>query len=799
MRAAPRMHPLSLDRRQLLAGSAVAAVAATLPTVAWSAPEAASEIEVRLVRLLDKDRAALLIDRRPVTISRGQAHRGWTLVELIADGDPFVVLENFARLDAPLLLVSVDGVRQRFGKTAESTAQDIPRPYFGHSWAEVTESPTDLLGRDILRQPGDPTYERVATAFSPIRQLWGDTYNFLGTPQTMDKVWFLYGGRSPNFDPAIFHPPIEQIRKDGKVLDGLLGGYLPVLRFVYPEARGHTEMLAFAPFRIVDDNLRVQPVWYRVAHVVDGKPEWIRYVDSYLPYPPRTDPDARDFYRDLIGLKQGWDEVLAEGMSLDVPDERVANMARHALIRSMMTRSAGFPKYGVVDKNYGGTEHDGFPDTFTVETEAMLEWGLDAKAAAYIDNYLTHFVRDDGTILYRGPETGQFGRMLTVCAMYAERGGDPRLLLRHAGRIDAIADLLLGMRKKALALNPADPAYGMISGWSEADAVLESDPQRYMQPYFSNSTEAARGFRDLGRVWQRMGDAALQARGAMLEQESRALLRDLDVAMRRSTLNVDGETILPTIAGAKEPFHIVLQHDRSDPQWRSYRSWMEMLHSGLLSDERIGQLVDYRERHHDIILGVPMAYGYRTYEMAGFLSYGHGYGLIQADRVRDALLLNYSLMAHQYTRGMWLAPETRRLAKGEWASAYCSPAELAMPLVTRWLLAFEDPRDETLWLAKGMPRQWLASGQPIEVRRIPTQWGRVGFRLEPRGEAIHATVELPAAGVPSVKLRLRHPQERKIRAVTLNGRTVAAIDGDGETISLPPRSSGRLELVARFA
>jgi hypothetical protein len=754
---------------------------------------------VRLVRLLGPDTALLSFDGQAVPLKRLESFQSWTLAELAQGGDPFVVLENFADLYAPMLLVDRAGIRSSFGKTAEPTAQDIPNLYFGHSWEQVTASPTDLLGREVLRQPGDPTYEVVASAFPPIRKLWGDTYNFLGTPETMDKVWFFYGGRSPNFDPAIYHPPIEQVRKDGKVLDGLLGGHLPALRFVYPEGHGsYAEMLAFAPFRVINGNLRVQPVWYRVAYVAGGCPKWIRYVDTYLPYPPRTGGDPQEFYRDLLGLQAGWQRILSDSMALDVPDARVADMAKHSLIRAMMGRSAGFPKYGVVDKNYGGTEHDGFPDTFTVETETMLEWGLRERAGAYLDNYLRYFVRDDGTILYRGPETGQFGRMLTVIAMYIDRGGDPRVVLAHAGRINAIADLLLELRRKAQQLDPASPAYGMISGWSEADAVLEPNPGRYMQPYFSNSCEAARGFRDLGSVWQRIGDPALRSHGAMLEKEGAALLRDLAVAMERSTLHVDGETILPTIAGARLPFHIAVQRDPSDPQYRSYRSWMEMLHSGLLSDERIEQIVDYRERHHDIILGMPMAYGYRTYEMAGFLSYGHGYGLIQADRIPEALLMTWSLMAHQYTRGMWLAPETRKLAPAEWASAYCSPAQLAMPLVTRWLLAFEDPRDQSLWLAKGMPRKWLASGKPVSVERIPTRWGRVSYRLEPRGSAILATVHLPQQAVPLVKLRLRHPENRPIRGATINRRTAVLNPRDRETIELPQSATGDVEIVARF-
>jgi hypothetical protein len=184
--------------------------------------------------------------------------------------------------------------------------------------------------------------------------------------------------------------------------------------------------------------------------------------------------------------------------------------------------------------------------------------------------------------------------------------------------------------------------------------------------------------------------------------------------------------------------------------------------------------------------------------MAGFLSYGHGYGLIQADRIREALLMTGSLMAHQYTRGMWLAPETRKLAKGEWASAYCSPAQLAMPLVTRWLLAFEDPRDQSLWLAKGMPRKWLSSGKGVSVERIPTRWGRVSYRLEPKGSAIHAIIQLPEQAIPVVKLRLRHPQERPIRAATINGRTAVLRPDDRETIQLSPGATGRVEIVARF-
>jgi hypothetical protein len=291
----------------------------------------------------------------------------------------------------------------------------------------------------------------------------------------------------------------------------------------------------------------------------------------------------------------------------------------------------------------------------------MLEWGLLDLARRYIDNYFGKFVRDDGSILYRGPETGQYGRMLTVVAQYVNFGGDPNVLLKNRSRIDGVTNLLLLLRAKAKKVPASDPAYGMIAGWSEADACLDPEPQRYMQPYFSNSTEAARGFRDLGRVWEKIGkqkrDSELIAWGQRLQREASELRNDVNTAISRSILTVDGEKILPSIAGVKEPFHVVVARDKTDPQYRSYRAYMEMMYSGNLSKDEVRMIAEYRSNHHDMILGVPTAYGYKTTDLAGFLSYGHGYGLIQQDFIREALLLMYEVMAHQYTR--WHLDRTR--------------------------------------------------------------------------------------------------------------------------------------------
>ncbi|MEI9903917.1 MAG: hypothetical protein WDN06_07985 [Asticcacaulis sp.] len=60
-----------------------------------------------------------------------------------------------------------------------------------------------------------------------------------------------------------------------------MGGYLPCVRFVYPETSGAwTELLAFAPLSGASGRGGAVPVWYRVARIEGGKLAWAKYIDT---------------------------------------------------------------------------------------------------------------------------------------------------------------------------------------------------------------------------------------------------------------------------------------------------------------------------------------------------------------------------------------------------------------------------------------------------------------------------------------------------------------------------------------
>ena len=162
------------------------------------------------------------------------------------------------------------------------------------------------------------------------------------------------------------------------------------------------------------------------------------------------------------------------------------------------------------------------------------------------------------------------------------------------------------------------------------------------------------------------------------------------------------------------------------------------------------------------MLGVPAAYGFgdgpgvrrTTRELAGFLSYGHGYGLLQHDLVREYLLELYALSAHQYTRGTWTAPETRRIDPGQPGRAVLRTRPARVPLLLRWLLVWEEPGPNVLWLCRAAPRSWFAVGGSIAAERAPTRWGRLGFRITTRVDAegqhvVDVSVALPDRAAPA--------------------------------------------------
>ncbi len=119
-----------------------------------------------------------------------------------------------------------------------------------------------------------------------------------------------------------------------------------------------------------------------------------------------------------------------------------------------------------------------------------------------------------------------------------------------------------------------------------------------------------------------------------------------------------------------------------------------------------------------------------------------------------------------------------------------------------WLrLMFAAELDETLHLGRGIPRYWLNDGQPIGIDNASTYFGSVSYTIRPELSAgrISMTLDPPERNAPkAIVVRFRHPEEKPIRGVTVNGVASADFDAGKGDIRLPGKLSGRTEIVATY-
>jgi hypothetical protein len=109
--------------------------------------------------------------------------------------------------------------------------------------------------------------------------------------------------------------------------------------------------------------------------------------------------------------------------------------------------------------------------------------------------------------------------------------------------------------------------------------------------------------------------------------------------------------------------------------------------------------------------------------------------------------------------------------------------------------------DHTLILGQAAPRRWLEDGKEIEVSGAPTYFGPVSVRVHSDAGTgrISADVELPRSErLNSVIVRLRHPEDKPIHSVSINGQPSQAFDAAKEWITIDHPSNTRYQIVASY-
>jgi hypothetical protein len=121
---------------------------------------------------------------------------------------------------------------------------------------------------------------------------------------------------------------------------------------------------------------------------------------------------------------------------------------------------------------------------------------------------------------------------------------------------------------------------------------------------------------------------------------------------------------------------------------------------------------------------------------------------------------------------------------------------------TYWLrLMFVAELDGRLHLGRGLPRYWLRDGETIGIKEASTYFGKTSYEI--RSKVKEGKIEMsldPPSRNPTrgIVVRLRHPESKPIRRVTINSRNWQDFDAAQGDIRLPGTTSGHTEIVAAY-
>ncbi|CAL1517756.1 hypothetical protein [Chitinophaga sp. MM2321] len=167
------------------------------------------------------------------------------------------------------------------------------------------------------------------------------------------------------------------------------------------------------------------------------------------------------------------------------------------------------------------------------------------------------------------------------------------------------------------------------------------------------------------------------------------------------------------------------------------------------------------------------------------------------DEPKAAIRAFYSLMACGFSHEQ-LTPLEHRWA---WGQYYGPPStDGAWFELYRKMLLNEFGLD-TLLIGQAIPRAWLEKGKQVEVKNAPTYFGPVSFTMEglTAENKLNAVVELSARNLPKeLLIRFRHPLNKPITAVMVNGQPWKDYDVKKEYIRITKPVGGKYVISAKY-
>ncbi len=491
-------------------------------------------------------------------------------------------------------------------------------------------------------------------------------------------------------------------------------------------------------------------------------------------------------------MESYWNEVLASAMRVELPDALLNNIIRASQVHCLLAaRNEGRGRR--VAAWCGSDRYQALESESHAPIRGMCMTGCTDYARRSLE-YFIHRYNKPG-FLTTGYTIVGTGEHLWTLAEHFERTGDVAWFRQIAPEVARVCQWVAAQRAKTRMLDARGervPEYGLMPPGVSADWA------RFAYRFF-NEAQYCAGLEAAARALARVNHPEAPS----LLEDARQYREDILRAYRWTQAR---SPVIPLSSGAWVPYYPSMLDcfgniDGFLPGEDGNRSWAYSIELGPhhlaatgVFDPRSDEMTWQIEHLEDVqFLRSGMGDYPEEKNHADFFNFG-GFAKVQPYYARIAeihaqrddvkpFLRSYfnSLAAQVSAENLSLWEHFHNIAA--WNKTHETGWFLCQ---TAMMLAME--RGDELWLAPFVTSNWLKDGQTVAATKLPTRFGPVSYRLTSRVKdgVIEAHIEPPTRTAPkAIALRLRHPDGKPMRTVTVNGKPHDDLDPRCEIITLP--------------
>ncbi len=560
--------------------------------------------------------------------------------------------------------------------------------------------------------------------------------------------------------------------------------------------------------------LSLDPSHNAVRYQLRLEPGEEHTIHCVLPgWEPRLDQASLLQGLDYDGLEraaaQHWKDRAAQSMQIQIPDEHLQNLFNASMQHFLLglTRNGKVDQYfpNVAMLYYGSIGSESSPIIRALDMRGLHH---------HAERCLEAFLASQGEFMPAGDYQSKEGGFYRFWPIYTvDQGGvlwaaadhyrftrDKAWLQRVAAQVIAGCEFIVRERKRTMAPG-SDGARPLYYGLAPAGCV--ADPRDWQYSFMLNAWFYA-GLKNCADILADIDEPkakALQAEAADYKQCILRACRD-SVAVSPVTRLRDNTSVpsVPSYLGLRG-FSTDVK-DSVDPDRRHGYAYdctigpFHLFNCGVLEpdDPLVTSMLNYFEDRFFLFTPLPSRVNLDHlatdwFNLGGFeklqpyyVHYQEAY--LRRDQIPNFIRGFYNTLASISDQDTLTFQEELDFGGGQ---PHKTHEEAWFFHQLRHMLLMESGTE--LHIAQGTPRRWLTAGQTIRVRDAPTWFGRTTYQIcaASDSQAITAEVEIAAERAPSrILLRLRHPNRKPIRTVSVNGEPWRKFDIEKEWIELPP-------------